>query len=338
MSAIPTNPAPRALPHPGRGIVVISERESLGDGFYKLHLLRALKRAWPDEKITWIVSESDSPYRTVMAQIVAPYVDKVIVNAHLRRPWRAGIRRLRALPRCGLAIDNRSNNGVVAATRLLLPADLYQASTPGYLFCSYRPKGPRSKHKLLRLMALVDAVAGCPVDGSGALDLPPAATAEAAALLPEGPRYVGLAPGASVDFRRWPLDNFIALARWISAQGWRPVFLLGPYERPMLAQLRREAPQALFPGCSDSEPLASVELSLAVSRRFAAAVGHDTGASHLMAEAGTALVTLFGPSNSRMWAPYARRAVFVQARDHGGPQIARIPVSAVAEALTELLA
>jgi len=29
-------PASSPLPRPGRGIVVISERESLGDGFYKL--------------------------------------------------------------------------------------------------------------------------------------------------------------------------------------------------------------------------------------------------------------------------------------------------------------
>ncbi len=106
----------RPLPQPGRGIAVISERESLGDGFYKLTLLRALRRAYPGEKITWIVSEGDSPYRTIMAGIVAPLVDEVIVHAKLRRPWREAVRRLRALPRFGLAIDNRTNNGVVAAT------------------------------------------------------------------------------------------------------------------------------------------------------------------------------------------------------------------------------
>ena len=42
----PTLPQPKPLPRPGQGIAVISERESLGDGFYKLHLLRALKRAY----------------------------------------------------------------------------------------------------------------------------------------------------------------------------------------------------------------------------------------------------------------------------------------------------
>src|ERR1700722_6910075 len=68
------------LPEPGLGIAILNEREGLGDGFSKLHLLRALKRAYPAEKITWVVSESDSPYRLVMAEIARPYVDRVIID------------------------------------------------------------------------------------------------------------------------------------------------------------------------------------------------------------------------------------------------------------------
>ena len=63
---------PRPLPDPGLGIAVINEREGLGDGFYKLPLLRALKRAYPAEKITWAIPEGDSPYRITMAEIVRP--------------------------------------------------------------------------------------------------------------------------------------------------------------------------------------------------------------------------------------------------------------------------
>jgi len=333
-----TSPTPRPLPYPGRGIAVIAERESLGDGFYKLHLLRALRRLYPDEKITWIVSESDSPYRTVMAGIVATLVDKVIAPAHLRGPLLVSAKNLRALPRFGLVIDHRSHSGVIAATRLLLRADVYQAATPGFLFCTYRPGGPRPPHKLDRLMTLLAAAAGCAVDGSGEIALPPAVTEEARRLLPEGPRYIGMAPGATVAWRCWPLENYIGLSRWISAQGWQPVFLLGPIERQALPILRQAVPEALFPGCSEGEPKASVELSVALARRFSAAVGHDTGSGHLLAEAGTPLVTLFGRSNSDVWAPRPRRGILVQARDYGGPDIERIPQQAVTDALLKLLA
>src|SRR5260370_26744701 len=87
-----SHPQPKPLPHPGQGIAVISERESLGDGFYKLHLLRALRRAYPGEAIDWYVSEGPSPYGGIMAPIVARRLPKVVPFAGFRRP------RLRAMP------------------------------------------------------------------------------------------------------------------------------------------------------------------------------------------------------------------------------------------------
>src|SRR6516162_3365107 len=90
--------APRPLPQPGLGIAVLNEREGLGDGFSKLPLLRALNRAYPAEKITWVVTESDSPYRIVMADIVRPYLADVLIDAHIRRPRPGVILRLRRLP------------------------------------------------------------------------------------------------------------------------------------------------------------------------------------------------------------------------------------------------
>ena len=332
----PAGISPRPLPRPGLGIAVISSRESLGDGFFKLYLLRALKRAYPDETITWIVSDSDSPYRGALARIAAPYLHRIIVQAGLRRPLREAIRRIRVLGPFTLVIDCRSNL-VVPLTRLLLRADLYQAASAAYLFCSRRPIGPRPPHKLTRLLALLEAVTGCPVDGNGDIPLPREATDQAAAFMPEGTRYVGLAPGASRPSRIWPLENYVALARWILDQGWRPVFLLGPLERPVLATLRAALPEALYPGCPETGPSGDVEISLAVSLRLAAAVGHDTGTSHLMAAAGTPLVTLFGPSNPRIWAPRATRAVILRARDFGGRQIRRIPLAAVQAAVSELM-
>ena len=329
---------PRPLPHPGHGIVVISERESLGDGFYKLHLLRALRRTYPDEKITWIVSESDSPYRILMARIVAPLVDTLIVNAGLRRPWHRAWQRLRALPRFSLAIDHRSNNAVIGATHFLLRTDIYQAATPGYLFCRYRPKGLRPRHKLARLMALLEAVAGCPLDGGGEIDLPDAVGRRAAALLPEGPRYVGIAPGASGRPRCWPLDRQIVLAGWMAEQGWLPVILLGPMERHLLAPLRQALPGALFPGCGDSEMLSDIDLWLALGHRLSAAVSNDTGTGHLLAATGLPLLSLFGPTDPRAWAPVTRRGRVIWSRDFGGPEMHRIPLAEVQAALAGLIA
>jgi ADP-heptose:LPS heptosyltransferase len=332
-----TSPTPRPLPRPGRGIVVISERESLGDGFYKLYLLRALKRSYPEERITWVVSESDSPYRNVMARIVAPYVSSVVPNAGLQDPKLSAISNLRALPPCSLAIDNRSLCSVVLKTRMFLRADLYQAPAAGYMFSSRRPRGLRPRHKLARLMAMLQAVTRCPVDGSGEIPLPPAAIREAEAALPDGPTYVGIAPGATGPSHRWPLDRFIELARWIEERGWRPVVFLGPLERAVLPEIRRSLPRALFPGCTETETLREVELSLALAHRVRAAAVNDTGIGHLMAAAGTPLLSLFGPTDPRRWSPVGKQVRVIWSRDYGGREVDRIPFDAVTAALARLV-
>ena len=319
------------------GIAVINEREGLGDGFSKLHLLRALKRAYPGEKITWIVSESDSPYRVVMAEIARPYVDRVIIDADIRGPSLSAFRHIRNLPRFSLVIDHRTDSLVIMMTKLAIRTKLYQAASPGFLFCSRRPKGARPKHKLGQLMMLLEAVTGSPPDGSGAIELPPAILQEAAALLPQGPRYVGLAPGASSRTRCWPIEQFVGLAKWITARGWSPVMLLGPDERDLRAPLREALPQALFPTGSNGETLTDVRLSLAIGARLSAAVAMDTGIGHLLAAAGTPLVSLFGPSNPERWKPVGSPLRIVSAHPYGGPEIARIPLTAVSSAVDEMM-
>jgi ADP-heptose:LPS heptosyltransferase len=330
-------PASRPLPRPGRGIVVISERESLGDGFYKLYLLRALKRAYPEEKITWVVSESDSPYRGVMSRIVAPYVSSIVPHAGLQNPKLAAISNLRALPPCSLAIDNRSLCSVVLKTRMFLRADLYQAPAAGFVFCSRRPRGMRPKHKLARLLEMLEAVTRCPVDGSGSIPLPPQALRDAEAALPAGRTYIGIAPGATGPSHRWPRDRFEELARWIDRHGWQPVVFLGPLERELLPEMRRALPNALFPGCTENDTLREVELSLALARRVRAAVVNDTGIGHLMAAAGTPLLSLFGPTDPRRWSPVGKQVRVIWSRDFGGPEVDRIPFDAVTRALEKIV-
>jgi ADP-heptose:LPS heptosyltransferase len=335
MAAATSNARP--LPHPGRGIAVISERESLGDAFYKLHLLRALRRAYPQERITWIVSESDSPFRTSMARMAAPLIDTLIVNAKLRRPWVAAMKRLGDLPRFGLVLDHRSNNAVIAAARFLLAADVYQAATPGYFFCRYRPPGMRPRHKLARLFSLLEAATGCPAEGEGEIELPDDTLRQAAALLPPGRSYVAIAPGASGPQRYWPLDRQIKLAGWIASQGHQPVVLLGPMERGIYQQLRRALPAALFPGCSDTAMLSDIDLWLGLGRRMRAAVSNDTGTGHLLAAAGIPLLSLFGPTDPRVWRPVSAKGKVIWARDYGGHEMARIPFEDVKAALAGML-
>ena len=117
-----------------------------------------------------------------------------------------------------------------------------------------------------------------------------------------------------------------------------PVMLLGPDEQDLRAPLREALPQALFPASSNGETLTDVRLTLAVGARLSAAVAMDTGIGHLLAATGTPLVSLFGPSNPERWKAVGGPVRIVSAQPYGGPEIARIPVTAVSSALDEMMA
>lgn len=335
-------PASPAFPRPGGGIALILERQGLGDAFIGLHFLRALKRAFPDERIGVIVSEGASPYRRFMARIVEPLVDTVVERACMKSPLLAAIRNMRALPRVAVAFDHRSNFRAVLLARLFFPCDIYLCAAPGWLLSSRRPRGKRPRHRLDRLMRLLETLTEAPVTGLAEIIVAPEVLAAAERLLPPGPRYVGLAPGATrTDLqRRWPLERFVALAGAVAADGAVPAVLLGPAERDLLAPLRAQLPAALFPGCdvATGQALADVELSIALGRRLAAAVANDCGTAHLLAGAGTPLIVLFGPSDARRWGPVGERVEIIAARQFGGNTMDAIPFEIVRAALGRMLA
>ena len=84
----------------------------------------------------------------------------------------------------------------------------------------------------------------------------------------------------------------------------------------------------------DCEPL---DLAVAVTRRLKVMVANDSGLGHLAGAAGTAVVSLFGPTDPRRWAPFAPLRRTIRAQSFGGDKVSLIPTDAVASAVTELL-
>jgi ADP-heptose:LPS heptosyltransferase len=168
--------------------------------------------------------------------------------------------------------------------------------------------------------------------------LPTEWTTQALTLLPSGPVYVGIAPGAGGAAKRWPLERFIMLARLQIEHGRVPVVLLGPAEADLVAELRAALPHARFPLQQDGDAEQSPLLTMALAQRLTAAVANDSGTGHLIAAAGCAMVSLFGPTRPQKFAPAARRLTVIDARDHGEAEMTSISVETVADALERMLA
>jgi ADP-heptose:LPS heptosyltransferase len=323
-------------------IAVLVDREGLGDALLKVPFLRAVRRAFPAHRIWWIATHQTA-MEDDLSPWVAPMLDRVIANAGLANSNRDIIARLRGLPAFDLVFDSRTRFTTVLLARWCLKHRGYFTCTPGFLLSSRRPPGrwTRPRGVAERMLAMVEAATGRPADWTGTFEVSPAAQQLAAARLPDGARYVGLAPGSREVRKNWPLERFIALAPALAAMGCVSVFLIGPQEKEWLARLRAEVPQALFPEAEPVDPALGVsrlEFAIALGRRLAATVANDSGVGHLMAAIGTPLVSLFGPSDARRWAPFGERCVIVRAQEFGGDTMDAIPVDAVSKAVARVLA
>ena len=81
----------------------------------------------------------------------------------------------------------------------------------------------------------------------------------------------------------------------------------------------------------------SFDFTIAVATRLAAVVANDSGTGHLFGAAGRPIVSLFGPTDPRRWAPFAPLQKTLWAREFGGDAMECIPPEAVIGAVDELL-
>jgi ADP-heptose:LPS heptosyltransferase len=323
-----------------RPIAVLVDREGLGDVMLKTPFLRALRRAFPEHEVWWIATHQSSmegECRPMFEKEVA----RVITHAALDGPTGPLLKRLRALPPFERVFDSRTKISTVALARFGLTHRGFYACLPGYILCDGHPPAGRKRprHIAARMLSLVPCATGRPADASGRLEASAASRAEALRRLPDGPTYVGVAPGSRQANKNWPLENYAEVARALMARGVTPVFLLGPQEGDVEARIRADAPGAMV---LRADPAASagdgLDLLIAEGQRFAALVANDNGVGHLLGASGVPVVSLFGPTDPARWAPVAPANTILRASDFGGGEaIEAIPVEPVVEAVLATL-
>lgn len=123
--------------------------------------------------------------------------------------------------------------------------------------------------------------------------------------LGEGTPYVVLNPGSNEYGRRWPLADYVGLAKWIAARGYRAVFV-GKADEKANAELIAEAADAKsiidMTGKTDLPGLMDLLKSAAL------VVSNDTGPMHLAIGLQTATVAIVGGGHFGSFVPYPKRA------------------------------
>lgn len=318
-------------------IGVFSHQEVIGDGLYKIVFLRALRRAYPAAELTWMTTH-DTVFARTLAPVTAPLLDHVVEHCGIGATPAALLRRPPALGPFDLLLDTQA--------LIWRTLQLWRVPHRRFLSAAFLRRGlgraPIGPHSLDRLFALLEAATGTPAARDlSPLLLPADLTAAASAALPDQamPR-IALAPGAGGVTKCWPLERFIALACLQAERGRQPVFLLGPQENEWRARILEDVPGALFPEDHPAfnDTIRGPLRAVAVASRCAAGVANDAGPGHMIAASGAPLLSLFGPTSPAKFRPVAARSAILRAQDHGGREMAAIPLEAAASALEALLA
>jgi ADP-heptose:LPS heptosyltransferase len=312
-------------------ILVYSMGEVIGDGLIKLPFAAGLRRAFPDAHIAWAAAKGDTVYAGPLAGVVTGLIDDIVTAG----PTGAG--RFDILPwvrpfggrRFNLVIDTQENAARGAVVRRAV-------GKGGRLVSPAQAKGDWPVAVVDRLARLLDLAKPGAVPAPLQLTDPEIARA-AASLLREGPAYVGFAPGAGGADKRWPLENYIALANAQAARGRTPVFFLGPQEAAERDTVIRAVPEALFPEDAAPAALRGPRLVIALAGRLAAAVANDAGPGHMLAAGGAPLLSLQRDARkAAKFKPAAQSLEMLVAEDYGD-SMAALPLDAAERALEKLL-
>lgn len=322
-------------------LLVYATAEITGDGLIKLPFVAGLRKAFPNTKITWCSASGNSVYGSTLKDVVAPHLDEVWLDAKpnglgafdLFHPSPLNGRRF------DLVIDTQENVRRSLFLRRVTTGG-FISSAMKFALSTVKPRTAFPEGMVERLGFLLKLAAG---PGAGLEPLRvenQRAQAAAEWLLPMGPTYVGFAPGAGDDRRRWPLENYIALARQKAALGYCPVFLIGPREYEFVDLIRSQVPGVLMPQLDRTDAFQDVDgllLAVALAGRLTAGVANDAGQGHILGAANVPMLSLqITRRKAVKFKPASSELEILVAEDFGG-QMEQIPFDLANERFDALL-
>jgi ADP-heptose:LPS heptosyltransferase len=309
----------------------------IGDVVFTTPLLRALTRAWPDARLTYLVE------REAAAVVVGnPHLDSIVVVPRRRGMRRVYddlrlARRLRSA-RFDIVLDLHGgprSSWLARATGA--PQRIgYDVQGRAWLYTRtvHRPRELRPRHSVENQWDLLSAIEGWPAappdPARDAVEM--AADPQVDARIWQRLDACGVQPedelivvhvSAGNPFRRWPEPAFVRLVTELAARHPRRRVILssGPSDRAAADRIAAAGRAALGPDRA-GRILDFGEFDLAELRalvvRSTLFVGGDTGPLHVAATTGTPIVGIYGPTLSARSAPWRDPAIPTAAVERDG--------------------
>jgi len=286
---------------------------ALGDVTHVLPLLHALRSAWPDVAISWVIGKGERRLLDGLTGVRFIEYDKT-----------TGIKGMREVRRqCGERFDALLQLQVSARANLLsafIPAlrrigyDHARAKDGHGLFINERIPDRPGIHVLDAIGSFCEPLGLARKEVVWGLPVPDDAHAWARAQWPEGvQRTLLISPCSSHVLRNWRAERFAALADHATAQGWRIVLCGGR------TTLERETGDAILSAMRNpaidligKDTLKQLPALLA---RADLVVTPDSGPMHIANAMGTKVLGLHAATNPHRSGPYSDRRYCVDRYD-----------------------
>ena len=342
----------RPFPAPGdvRSILVVRQHNQLGDMLCVVPLLRALRDRFPEARIALLASPGN---RDIMLH--NPCLDDVLT--YDKTEFLNG-RRLHIVRFMRFVRDLRSQSfdlAVVPSTVSVSFSSDALAYLSGALhrvgagslggqpnpsaFCFTCPRdldwsGDPHRHQTLRNWDILGKWLAPPSSLSHEMGLTASEQEEGrrSVAMSRGNKPLAIAfhPGAGKPPNRWPADRFAALANLLSREYDAMAYVTeGPMDEAEVGSMESllTVPYQVIRG----QPIRRVASILSYMDLV---VSNDTGIMHVAAATGTPVLSLFGPTDPKQWAPIGESHRFIVGE---GGQIDRISLESVLEAAREML-
>lgn len=296
--------------------ILLIKPSSLGDIVMALPALSALRRSFPEARITWLV-------RPEFAPLIEghPHLDEIILfdRKRLGKAWRhpgafgslvSLIGQLRR-PRFDAVVDLQGlfRSAALAWLSGCRPrfGPVWRREFAHHFYTTTVPSRPEWVHVIDYYMKILEAMGAIDRNVEFVLPEKPAAAETVAGLLAkhdvDRDRYAVLIPGSAQVSKCWPVERFAALAEKLASDhGLSVVATGGGGESAMIEQIQRRASCPIVNLAGRTLLPELVE----VLRGARIVISNDTGPGHIAAALGRPLVMMFSWSNPLRVGPYNR--------------------------------
>ncbi len=185
-----------------------------------------------------------------------------------------------------------------------IPSKYFYSSTFNYFFSTNKNNFVSTKNNLNLILSNVGKLIDkeIPIQKYDIKKINSKYFDEAKRLLPEK-KYIGisLTQGNAYRKKSWSLNKFINLSKSLINKGYKPVFFLNDNDNDLIDNIKSEINSALFPEIETN--LSCPALITAMATRLEKAISIDNGIMHMIGLANIPMIVLFGPTNSKKFAP-----------------------------------